>query len=331
MSTLRPFHFSAVVETPQSQQGWVARAKRVEDLGYTTFLVPDHLKLVDPAVGLMAAAGATSLRIGSHVFCNDFRHPVVLARQAANLDLFSGGRFRFGLGCGYAADEYAQAGIQMDLPGERLARFEEALRIIKTYFEVAALPASADAVPESVSGHAAPQAQEQLLTFSGTYYQVNGLPATIEPVQKPHPPIYVGGGGRRVLSIAARHADIVGLAARSTPRGIDWTSALSAANEAKVAWIREAAGERFSSLEFSTTIFLVVVTDHAQPVAQQLGSHLGLSAEQVLDCVHILIGSVEQITDALQERRARFGISSIEVAEAHIETLAPVVARLSGK
>ena len=332
MSTLRPFRFSAVVETPQSLQAWQAKARLVEDLGYTTFLVPDHLKLIDPIVGLMAAASATSLRVGSHVFCNDFRHPVILARQAANLDLFTEGRFQFGLGCGYLAEEYLQAGIAMDSSGERLSRFEEALQFIKAYFHNATQFNAQNMADSLAKGDAVTAASEGAqVTFSGQYYQVKDLPTPIEPVQKPHPPIYVGGGGKRVLSIAAREADIIGLTARSTARGLDWTSALSVANHAKIAWIREAAGERFSTLEFSNTIFIAVVTDHSQPVAQHVGSHLGLTAEQTLDCAHILIGSVDQIVEKLQERREQFGISSIEVTETHIEALAPVVARLAGK
>lgn len=308
MTTLRPFRFSVVAESASSHEDWLTKARRAEDLGYTTLLVADHLGFsIDPIVGLMAAANATSLRIGSHVFCNDFRHPSLLARQAANLDLFSGGRFQLGLGCGYLATEYEQAGIALDPPGVRLARFAEALQIIKAYFH------------------------EEQVTFTGRYYQVNGLKSSVKSAQKPHPPIYIGGGGKRVLSIAAREADIVGLVARNSAHGLDWSTGLSAANHEKLAWIREAAGGRFSQLEFSTTVFIAVVTDHPQPVAQQVGSRLGLTAEQTLDCLQILVGSVDQMVDELQKRRELFGISCIEVTEAHMETLAPVVARLAGK
>jgi len=309
MATLRPFRFSVVAEIAKSRQEWLAKARRAEDLGYTTLLAPDHLgQDIDPVIGLMAVADATNLRIGSHVFCNDFRHPVLLARQAANLDLFSEGRFQFGLGCGYLAAEYAQAGLLLDPPGLRISRFEEALQIIKAYFQ-----------------------EEEQMTFLGRYYQVKELKTSVKTVQKPHPPIYVGGGGKRVLSIAARDADIVGLVARNNAHGLDWASALTPANLEKVAWVREAAGERFSQLEFSSTIFIAVATDHLQPVAQQMGNRLGLTAEQVPDCLQILVGSVDQMVNELQKRRELFGISCIEVTEAHMESLAPVVARLAGK
>jgi probable F420-dependent oxidoreductase len=308
MADLHPFRFSVVAETAKSRQEWITKAHCIEDLGYTTLLVPDHLeKDVDPAVGLMVAADATSLRIGSHVFCNDFRHPIMLARQAANLDLFSEGRFQFGLGCGYLAEEYRQAGIPLDPAGIRISRFAEALRLIKAYFH------------------------DDLVNFTGQYYQVHDLKTSIKTLQKPHPPIYVGGGGKRILSIAAREADIVGLVARNNAHGLDWTSASMAATEEKLLWVRQAAEERFSALEFSSTIFIVVNTEHAQGVAQQMGSRLGLTAEQTLDCLHILVGSVEQMVEELQKRRELFGISCIEVVEAHMETFAPVVARLAGK
>lgn len=308
MANFRPFRFSVVAESARSHQDWLAKARRAEALGYSTLLVVDHLGFsIDPIVGLMAVADATSLRIGSHVFCNDFRHPLLLARQVANLDLFSGGRFQFGFGCGYLASEYEQAGIPLDPPGVRLARFAEALHIVKTYF------------------------QQEQVTFTGNYYRVNGLKASVQAVQKPYPPIYIGGGGKRVLSLAAREADIVGLVARNNARGLDWSTALPAANREKLAWIQEAAGERFAHLELSTTIFIAVPSDHPGPVAQQIGSRLGLSGEQTLDCMQILVGSVDQMVDELQKRRELFGISCIEVTEAHMEALAPVVACLAGR
>lgn len=308
MATTRPFRFSVAAHTAKSRQEWIAKARRAEDLGYTTFLAPDHLAYsIDPVVTLMAVADATSLRIGSHVFCNDFRHPVILAREVANLDLLSEGRFQFGFGCGYLETEYAQAGIPLDPNGVRLSRFEEALKLIKAYF------------------------QEEQVTFSGKYYQVNELPAVIKTTQKPYPPIYVGGGGKRVLSFAAREADIVGLAARNNARGLDWTTALPEANQEKVAWVREAAGERFEQLEFSSTVFIAAVTDHSEDAAQGIGKHLGLTAEQTRNCTHVLVGSVEQIVEELQKRREQFGFSCIEIQDNYMEALAPVVARLAGK
>jgi probable F420-dependent oxidoreductase len=308
MAMSRPFLFSLVAEEVSSRQAWLAKARRAEEIGFTSFLVPDHLYVeADPIVSLMAVADATSLRIGSHVFCNDFRHPLLLARQAASLDLFSEGRFQLGLGCGYFAEEYQQAGIPYDPVGVRISRFEEGLKIIKAYF------------------------QEEQVTFAGQYYHITEAKTTIKAVQKPHPPIYIGGGGKRVLSIAAREANIVGIAARNNARGLDWASALLAPNYEKLEWISQAAGERFSQLELSATIFIAAVTDHPQQAAQQIGGRLGLTPEQTTECSHILVGSVEQVIEELQKRRELLGISNIEIREPFMEALAPVVSRLAGK
>jgi probable F420-dependent oxidoreductase len=310
MAIVRPFRFSLSLGSQpyETLKGWLEGARRAEELGYTTLVLPDHMYVaVDPVPGLLAAANATSLRIASHVFCNDFRHPILLAREAANLDFFSEGRFQLGIGCGYLAEEYGQLGIPLDPVGVRMSRFEEAVQIIKQYFH------------------------KEEVTFSGKYYQIQGLKTIAKAVQKPHPPIYIGGGGKRVLSFAAREADIVGLAARNNAHGLDWSTALSEANLEKVQWIREAAGERFAELEFSTTVFIVAVTDHGRGAAQGISQRVGLAPEQVFDCTHMLVGSVEQIVEELQRRREVLGISSIEIPRDHMETFAPVVARLAGK
>ncbi len=304
--TQHPFRFSVVVERAASRKEWISKARRIEDLGYTTLLISDHFYIdLDPAVALMAAADATSLRIGSHVFCNDFRNPVVLAKQVATLDMLSEGRFQLGLGCGYNQNDYNQTGIPFDDVGIRISRFEEAVQFIKKYFA------------------------EDVVTFSGKYYQIKDLKTFSQPIQKPHPPIYIGGNGKRVLSIAAREADIIGLGCEGGPEH----------TPQKLAWIQEAAGERFDQLEISTTVFKVVVTDHHEQAAQEVASHLpphalgrpGMTPQDILNHTPVLIGTIDQIMDTLQERRERYGASCIEVRESDMELFAPVVARLAGK
>lgn len=332
MTIPRPFRFSAVIDQarPQKSQnllyadeqfssntggeqnwsrdGWTIKAHWVEDLGYTTFLVPDHSWLdVAPIPALMMVADSTSLRIGSFVFNVDIRHPALLAKDIAMLDVLSNGRFECGLGCGAIEDDYTQTGFPFERPGVRVSRFEEAVHIIKRLFT------------------------EETVTFSGQYYNVTGLPGHPKPLQKPHPPLYIGGGNRRVLSLAAREADCVGIAARSTPKGIDWASATHEANLEKVAWLHEAAGERFDQLEIGTPIFVVVRTEDRLETAQHMAGRFGLTPEQMLSCTHMLIGTTNQMVEELLLRRELYGMSSIAVIEAAIETLAPVVARLSGK
>jgi probable F420-dependent oxidoreductase len=295
-------------DQPWTRKAWVAKAHRVEELGYTSFLVPDHpWSDVAPLPALMAVAEVTALRIGSSVFNVDLRNPALLAKEMAMLDVLSDGRFECGLGCGAIADDYAQVGQPFDQPDVRLSRFEEALRIIKSFFT------------------------EEVITFSGRYYQVTGLPGHPKPVQKPHPPIYLGGGGKRMLSLAAREADIIGFVARSTPGGLDWLSATHEANLEKLAWVRGAAGERFNNLEIGTTIFVVIPTENRQGIAQQMAGKFGLTPEQLLSCTHLLIGTVDEMVEELLKRRELYHMSSIVVAEAGMEAFAPVVARLQGK
>jgi probable F420-dependent oxidoreductase len=310
MANLRPFNFSvAFGKGPKTRQEWLGLARQAEDLGYTTLLATDHVDYdVDPVVTLMALADATSLRIGSHVYCNDFRHPVVLAREVASLDVLSEGRFRFGFGCGYLATDYTRAGIPFDANGLRIARFEEATRLIKGYFQ-----------------------GEELLNFSGRYYQTKDLPIAIKPLQKPYPPIYMGGGGKRVLSFAAQEADIIGLAPRNNAQGLDWSTTLPEANLEKLAWVRDAAGDRFHEIELSMTIFIAAVTDHSAQAAFGISQRLGLAPDQVPHSSPVLVGSVDQIVDELLSRREQLGVSSFEIQSKDMEALAPVVARLAGR
>ena len=171
----RPYRFGVATEGAPSREKWAAKARKAEELGYSTFLVPDHfVNEFLPMVALMSAADATStLRLGSFVFDNDFRHPALLAKEAATLDLLSGGRLELGIGAGWHRPEYDQVGLSFDSAGVRISRLQEALQIIKAFF-----------VEESV-------------TFTGKYYTVTDLKGTPKPVQHPHPPFFMGGGGKK--------------------------------------------------------------------------------------------------------------------------------------
>ncbi len=299
---------SGTIVQSWSRNTWIDKAHLVEDLGYTTFLVPEHMGCdVVPVAALMAVADTTSLRIGSHVFNCDLKHPALIARDAAMLDILSDGRFELGLGCGAMIDNYTQTGIPFDSPGVRLSRFEEALYIIKRFFT------------------------EEEVTFEGQFYHVTKLKGHPKPIQKSHPPIYIGGGGKRVLSLAAREANHVGIAARSTSTGLDWANATHEPTLEKIEWIREAAGERFDQLEIGTSILVVVPTDHREQVAQKMAGNFGLTPQQLLSCVGVLIGTVDQMVENILKWRELYGLSDIAVAEGGIEAFAPVVAQLTGK
>jgi probable F420-dependent oxidoreductase len=292
-------------------KAWREKARLVETLGYTTLYLPDHFgDQLSPIGALMSAADATStLRVGSLVFDNDYRHPVVLAKEAATLDLLSEGRLDFGLGAGWQVSDYEQTGIPFDAPGIRIERMAEALQIIKSFF-----------AGGSVS-------------FTGKHYKVEGVEAAPTPVQKPHPPIVLGGGGKRMLHLAGREADIVSvnfnLSEGRVNRNLVRTG-LAEATDEKVGWIREAAGDRFAAIELSVTVFVANVTDDRDTVAGALAAGLRSEPDEILQTPHFLIGTVEQIVEDLQARRERFGISYVVVPDEAAVSLAPVVERLTG-
>lgn len=312
MDHLHPFRFGIIGYRTSSMDEWRARVRRTENLGYSTFLVADHFgEQFAPIPALVDAAHATtSLRVGSFVFDNDFRHPALLAREAATIDVLSGGRFEFGIGGGWLKAEYEQSGLPFESGRIRTNKLEEALHIIKGLFA------------------------EGPVTFSGTHYTIAGLEGYPQPIQRPHPPILIGGGGKRMLELAAREATIVGIAPRAHIEGrVDAADSTAEATSRKIGWIRQAAGSRFSKLELNAIVFEVIVTDDRDQAANQLAANLDsvLTTKQLLEAPHWLIGTLDQICETLLVRRERFGISYIAVFEEHREIFAPIVARLAGK
>ena len=292
-------------------KAWREKARLVETLGYKTLYLPDHFgDQLSPIAALMSAADATTtLRVGSLVFDNDYRHPVVLAKEAATLDVLSEGRLDFGLGAGWQISDYEQTGIPFDPPGIRIERMTEALQIIKSFFAGGSI------------------------SFTGKHYKVDAVEAAPVPVQKPHPPIVLGGGGKRMLHLAGREADIVSvnfnLSEGRVNRNLVRTG-LAEATDEKVAWIKEAAGDRFAAIELSVTVFVANVTDDRDTVAGALAAGLRSEPSEILQTPHFLIGTVEQIIEDLQARRERFGISYVVVPDEAAVSLAPVVERLTG-
>jgi probable F420-dependent oxidoreductase len=312
MTDSKNFRFGVQIFKAASATEWKEKAGKIEDLGYSTFLMPDHFgDLLAPISGLMAAACSTSkLRIGTLVLDNDYRHPVVLAKEAATLDLLSDGRLEFGLGAGWMATDYNESGIPYDPVGTRIDRFEEGLAVIKGLFA------------------------DGPFSFSGKHYKVTGLEGTPKPVQKPHPPIIIGGGGKRILSIAAREADIINVNFSMTAGAIVAEATATGSAEAtaeKIQWLRSAAGDRIKDIELSTTVFAAVVTDHREQAATQVAARFMSTPEMVLGSPHVLIGSIDSITEDIERRREKYGFSYITFPADAFEALAPVVSRLNGK
>jgi probable F420-dependent oxidoreductase len=309
---MRPFRFGVSVWTAGSREEWRAKARRAEELGYSTLLVPDHLAAIfPPLVPLISAAEATTrLRVGTLVLNNDFRHPVLVAREAATIDLLTDGRLELGIGAGHMRSEYEQAGIPLDPAGTRIDRLTESVAIIKGL----------------LAG--------ETVTFSGQHYRVAGHTGHPTPVQQPHPPLLIGGNNRRVLELAGREADIVGFTGfGQTAAGTIKLSAFTSAGTAeRIGWVREAAGDRFDQLELNALVQSVIITDDRRAAAEEATQRLpGLTPEEILDGPYLLIGTVDQIVGDLLARREQLGISYYVVFEPAMEALAPVVERLAGK
>jgi probable F420-dependent oxidoreductase len=309
---VKPFRFGVSVGPSTSRAEWRDKARKVEALGFDTLLAPDHLAdrfAVIPA--LLSAADATSrLRLGCHVLNNDLRNPVLVAHEAATVDLLTDGRFELGLGAGNLRSDYDKAGIGFDTGATRVARLAEAVVIIRRLLD-----------GETVS-------------FSGDFYRVSEYRARPAPVQRPHPPILIGGNNRRLLTLAAREADIVGLSGLTfRDSGTDLSAWTTTAVDERLRIIRDAAGEdRFTRLELSALVQRVVQTDDRAAAAEELTKTWPrLNAEAFLHSPYVLVGTVDQMVEDLIERRRRWGVSYIVIFEAYIDAFAPVITRLSGK
>ena len=312
MASDRRFRFGAQLSFARTAEEWAAKARRVEELGYSTLCVPDHFDdQLAPIPALVAAAAATTtLRVGTLVLDNDYRHPLLVAKEAATVDVLSGGRFELGMGAGWLSSDYEQSGIPCDPAGVRIDRLEEGLAVVKGLLAGGTF------------------------TFTGKHYTVSRHPGTPPPVQQPRPPILVGGGGRRILSLAGREADIVSVNFDLRTGSIGTHVGVTATAEAtadKVGWVREAAGDRFDGVELSYTVYLTMLTEDREGVAAGLGSGFGMDTEQVLAMPNFAIGTPLQIADELARRRDELGLSYVIVGGECHEAMAPVVARLTGR
>jgi probable F420-dependent oxidoreductase len=311
---MRPFRFLATIEVVDAA-AFSEAVRRAEAVGFDTLVFPDHLVEQLAPVPAMATVAALSerLRISAFVFNNDLRHPAVLGHDLATLDLLSDGRLDVALGAGWNRPEYEAIGLPFDPPGTRVERLIEAVQVLKGYFG------------------------DEPFSFEGRHYRITDLDGRPKPVQRPHPPFMIGGGGRRLLSLAAREAQIVGIAPRSgrdgrgDPLSLTWEATVE-----KIGWVREAAGTRFDDLQLNVYPSRVEprITDHAQAAlreaADQIEQRNGvrLTEEQLRRSPHIFIGSVESLTEKIVELRSALGISSIMTGA--VDELAPIVERLAG-
>ncbi len=306
----RRFRFGVEIQEPFEGRTWADTAREVEDLGYSTLFVPDHFHQGwGPVAAMTAAALATAtLRVAPMVLACDFRNPVVLARELATIDLLSAGRLEVGLGAGYNPRDYRAAGISMDPPGVRVARLGEHAEVLRAVF---------------AGGR---------VTYAGRHYQVDDVELVPSPHRPGGPPLLIAGGGSRLLRTAARLADIVGINPSTSRRrdGAPGSDALPTGIDAKVALVREAAGERFAALELHSWVSVAAITDDPEEAAAPAGRRLGMAAEAALTTPLVLAGSEDQIVETLLARRERWGCSYLTLPGPAARSFAGVVSRLTG-
>ena len=312
---MRPFRFLAEGRDVADARALGETARRAEALGFDALVIPDHLiDQLSPVPAMAVIAAATErLRIGAFVLNNDLRHPAVLAQDLASLDVLSDGRLEVAIGAGWNKAEYEAIGIGFDRGPVRVARLVEAVAVLKGCFA------------------------DGPLTHRGEHYTITGYDARPKPVQRPHPPFLIGGGGKRILSFAAREANIVGLAPRLLPGVVgDPRSITLAATEEKIGWIREAAPDRFNQLEFNVypSMSQIIVTDQARSelgaMAARLEQRSGIpvTVDDLAESPHIYIGSVAELVDKIRMLRERLGITSFMLGG--VDQLSAVVERLAG-
>jgi len=310
--TDREFRFGLQASKATSAEEWTALARRAEDLGYATLTMADHFPdQLAPGPALATAAAATdTIRVGALMYCNDYRHPTVLAKEVATLDLLSGGRMDFGIGAGWMTVDYEEAGFELDRPGIRIDRMIESLAVCRGL----------------MSGES--------FSFTGEHYRITEMTGAPPPVQRPMPPVVIGGGGKRMLTVAGREADIVGinLNLRSGEIGADaGADGTPARTDTKIEWVRDGAGSRYSDVELQTRVHVSAVTDDKHALIDALAGGFGLTTDEAMETPHALAGTVDEICADLERIRDRWDISYFGIGVESLDDMAPVVERMTGR
>lgn len=308
---MHPFRFAVQYGSSATGASFRDTVRKIEDLGYSTVFCPDHFdEQWAPTVAITIAAEATSeLRVGTLVYDVDYRHPLVLAKEIATLDLATEGRVEFGIGAGWLESDYEMSGITFDRPSVRIERMLEAVDIITGLWG------------------------DGPVTHNGRHFTITDALGTPRPHTEGGPPVIIGGGGKRVLTAAAQRADIVSLNASLHAGSIGVEAVLSALGPRFVErrqWVEDAAGDRFPELELQLHTFMAVVSDDADALFEQMAPGFGITAEQARTIPMVLAGTIDDICEQLQHHRETYGTSYIVVHEGEIDAMAPVVDRLAG-
>jgi probable F420-dependent oxidoreductase len=318
----KPFRFGLQSYSADTPDGWRELAKKVESLGFSSFHLADHYIGNGPALAsanhplqnlasipaMMVAAEATeSIKIGCRVFCCDYHQPVVLAKQVATIDWFSGSRLELGLGAGWVRAEYEAMGIPMERPGIRIDRMVETLNLIRQHY-----------------------GGEQI-ELEGKHIQASGFSGA--PTTGATPPIMIGGGSQRILGIAGREADIVSInfdnsAGKIGANGVG--SGTNSGTHQKIDWIRAGAGDRFDDLDIEIAAYFTVVTDHPEAVQEEFAKMFGLEASEIANHPHCLIGPVGELIEKIQQRREEFGINYVTFSGSAVDDVSSIIGALAG-
>jgi probable F420-dependent oxidoreductase len=307
---MHPFRFAVQQGSAPSAERWAALARHAESIGYDVLVMPDHLgHQLSPLAALTAAAAATTrLRVGAFVFANDYRHPLILAREAATLDLLSGGRFEMGLGAGWMTSDYRQLGMTYDPGPRRVDRLEEAIPLVKRLL-----------AGETVTHH-------------GEHYQMDRASAGVITVQRPRPPLAIGGGGPRMLRLAAREADIVGLMPGFNAHGRPiLRQATETATAEKVALVKAAAGDRFANLELNLWLGDAGLVGSGNSLLGSTWAAVRWGPTALYGSPYVLYGTLGSVRERLLRRRDKLGISYYTIPHHAMESMAPLVEALAGR
>ena len=308
MNETRAFRFMVTVRNAPDARAWREKAMRLEALGYDQLNIPDHLAAafaVVPAL-TVAAAATTRLRVSGLVFANDYRNPVMFAKEIATLDLLSDGRIDVGLGTGWYEPDYAMMGLPLDPPATRFARLAEAVPLLKRLWT------------------------EERVDHTGPHYQIRGATVLPRPVQRPHPPILLGASRPAMLRLAGRHADILSYVFPSERRGVlDPSEITEAALDEKLGIVRAAAGARYDDITLNLPVD-IALTDNARNRYDEVAAKAGVPSELLQASPCFVFGSSETIRERLLALRERFGATFHRVREEDAERFAPLVASLRG-
>ena len=304
------FRLGMQMTSAPSGDAWCELARHFEGEGWDAISLPDHLGPQFAPVPTLAAVAAVTerVRLSMFVLANDYRNPAVLAKEVTTLDVLSGGRVELGLGAGWNGAEFASQGVAFDRPGVRIERLAEAIAVMKGTFA------------------------GEPFSYDGDHYRVKDLNVFPRPVQTDGIPFVLGGGGKRMLTLAGQQGDIVSISTNNTTRTREVGGSSHLGSEVvaeQIGWVREAAGDRFGDIELHIRVFGVAVRPTREEGAEALADQLG-DPEMLLRSPFVWVGPIEAIHEQVLRYREELGISYYTVSQRHADQASPLVPLVAG-